>query len=128
MLQFAGAGRRFPGFVMPIGNVEVLMTQADALERLRSAEAKSVGTNQTAKAISRGRAQVVYIAKDADRRVVDGVAAAAKDANLEIVEVESMREIGRACGIGVGAAVAAILKANNGVIASEAKQSHADKA
>ena len=58
----------------------------------------------------RSRAQVVYIAKDADRRVVDGLAAAAKGANLEIVEVDLMREIGRACGIGVGAAAAAILK------------------
>jgi len=86
------------------------MMQADALVRLRSAEFRAVGTNQTAKAIGRGRAQVVYIAKDADRRVVDGIAAAAKGANLEIVEVDLMREIGRACGIGVGAAAAAILK------------------
>jgi len=86
------------------------MMQADALVRLRSAEFRAVGTNQTAKAIGRGRAQVVYIAKDADRRVVDGLAAAAKGANLEIVEVDLMREIGRACGIGVGAAAAAILK------------------
>jgi len=86
------------------------MMQADALVRLRSAEFRAVGTNQTAKAIGRGRAQVVYIAKDADRRVVEGVVTAAKGANLEIVEVDSMREIGRACGISVGAAAAAILK------------------
>jgi len=85
------------------------MMQTDALERLRSAEFRAVGTNQTAKAIGRGRAQIVYIAKDADRRVVEGVVAAAKSASLEIVEVDSMREIGRACGIGVGAAAAAIL-------------------
>lgn len=83
---------------------------SDALARLRSAEFRAVGTNQTAKAIGKGRAQVVYIAKNADRRVVDGVTAAAKGANLEIVEVDSMREIGRACGISVGAAAAAILK------------------
>ncbi len=92
-------------------NAEVLMTQADVLQRLRTAEARAVGTNQTAKAIARGRAQVVYIAKDADRRVVEGVVAAAKGASLEILEVDSMREIGRACGIGVGAAAAAILRA-----------------
>ncbi len=86
------------------------MTQSDALQRLRTAEVRAVGTNQTAKAIARGRARVVYIAKDADRRVVEGVVAAAKGASLEIVEVDSMREIGRACGIAVGAAAAAILK------------------
>lgn len=90
------------------------MTQADALERLSSAEARAVGINQTAKAIARGRAQVVYIAKDADRRVVEGVVTAAKAANLDIVEADSMREIGRACGIGVGAAAAAILKSESG--------------
>src|SRR3546814_9846320 len=51
---------------------DLTMMQADALVRLRSAEFRAVGTNQTAKAIGRGRAQVVYIAKDADRRVVEG--------------------------------------------------------
>ena len=110
MLQFPSARKAVPGFCFAFGYVGVLMMQADALERLRSAEARAVGTNQTTKAITRGRAQVVYIAKDADRRVVEGVVAAAKGVSLEIVEVDSMREIGRACGIAVGAAAAAILK------------------
>ncbi len=86
------------------------MTQGtEALERLRAAEFKAVGASQTAKAIGKGRAQVVFVARDADRRVVDGVLAAARDRGLEIVEVASMRELGRACGIAVGASAAAIL-------------------
>jgi large subunit ribosomal protein L7A len=86
------------------------MTQeTEALERLRAAEFKAVGANQTAKAIGKGRAQVVFVARDADRRVVDGVLAAARDRGLEVVEVASMRELGRACGIAVGASAAAIL-------------------
>lgn len=85
------------------------MMQAEALERLRAAEFRAVGTNQTAKAIGRGRAQVVFVARDADRRVVDGVLVAARGRGLEVVEAASMRELGRACGIAVGAAAAAIL-------------------
>lgn len=86
------------------------MTQpADALERLRAAEFKAVGANQTAKAIGKGRVQIVFVARDADRRVTENVLTAARDRGLEIVEVAAMRDLGRACGIAVGAAAAAIL-------------------
>ncbi|OLD37432.1 MAG: 50S ribosomal protein L7Ae/L30e/S12e/Gadd45 [Armatimonadetes bacterium 13_1_40CM_3_65_7] len=86
------------------------MTQpAEAIDRLRAAEFKAVGSSQTAKAIGKGRAQAVFVAKDADRRVVESVLAAARDQGLEIVEVGSMRELGRVCGIAVGASAAAIL-------------------
>ena len=72
------------------------MTQpAEAIDRLRAAEFKAVGSSQTAKAIGKGRAQAVFVAKDADRRVVESVLAAARDRGLEIVEVGSMRELGR---------------------------------
>jgi len=87
-----------------------MMQPAESLERLRGAEARVVGSNQTVKAIGRGRAEVVFVAKDADRRVVEGVLAASRDRGLEVVEVASMRELGRACGIAVGASAAAILK------------------
>jgi large subunit ribosomal protein L7A len=86
------------------------MTQApEALARLQGAEFKAVGSNQTAKAIGKGRAQLVFVAKDADRRVIEGVLAAARDRGLEVIEVASTRDLGRACGIAVGASAAAIL-------------------
>lgn len=86
------------------------MTQpAEALERLRGAEFRAVGSNQTAKAIGKGRAQVVFVAKDADRRILESVLAAARDRGLEVIEIASMRDLGRACGIAVGASAAAIL-------------------
>jgi large subunit ribosomal protein L7A len=81
------------------------------IERLRAAPQRAVGKNQTAKAIDRGRAQVVYVAQDADRRVTDPVLKAARDRGVSVVEVESMVALGRACGIAVGAAVAAIVDA-----------------
>jgi len=86
-----------------------MMQPAEALDRLRGAEFKAVGSHQTAKAIGKGRAQVVFLAKDADRRVVESVVSAARDRGVEVIEIASMRELGRACGIAVGASAAAIL-------------------
>ncbi|OFX12897.1 MAG: hypothetical protein A2V59_05615 [Armatimonadetes bacterium RBG_19FT_COMBO_69_19] len=82
---------------------------ADLLEHLRTAEYRSVGANQTVKAIQRGRARLVFVATDADRRVVQDVVAAGRDRGLEVIEAGSMKELGRACGIAVGAAAAAVL-------------------
>ncbi len=79
------------------------------VERLKAATQRAVGTNQTAKAISRGQARIIFVAQDADRRVVEPVLRAAKERGLEIVEIPTMLALGRACGIAVGAATAAIL-------------------
>lgn len=79
------------------------------VERLKAASARAVGTNQTAKAIARGRARVVFVAQDADRRITEPVLRAARERGLEVVEVSTMEALGRACGIAVGAAAAAIL-------------------
>jgi len=81
------------------------------LDRLRDAPQRAIGTNETSKAVGRGRAQVVFVARDADRRVTEPVVWAARAHGVEIVEVESMAVLGRTCGIAVGAAVAAILNA-----------------
>ncbi|HKV45603.1 MAG TPA: ribosomal L7Ae/L30e/S12e/Gadd45 family protein [bacterium] len=83
------------------------------LEHLRAASQRAVGTNQTSKAIDRGRAQVVFVARDADRRVTEPVLRAARERGVDVIEVESMVVLGRTCGIAVGAAVAAILNATN---------------
>jgi large subunit ribosomal protein L7A len=82
-----------------------------SLERLRTARKKSIGTKQTAKSIEKGSAKVVYIAKDAEEHVVRDVLRAARDRGLEVVQVETMLALGKACGIEVGAAVAAVLEA-----------------
>ena len=81
------------------------------IERLRAAPQRAIGTNQTTKAIERRQARVVFVARDADRRITDPVLKAARDRGIEVVEVESMTALGRVCGIAVGAAVAAILDA-----------------
>lgn len=81
-----------------------------SLERLKTARKKSIGTKQTAKAIEKGSAKVVYLARDAEEHVTREVAKAARDKGLELVHVDTMMALGKACGIEVGAAVAAILE------------------
>lgn len=81
-----------------------------SLERLKAARKKSIGTKQTVKAIEKGHARVVFAAQDAEEHVLRGVMDAAKEKGLEVQLVESMAVLGKACGIEVGAAAAAILE------------------
>lgn len=82
-----------------------------ALDRLKASTKKIVGTKETEKHLLRGDVQCVYVAKDADERVVRQVVKLATEAGVEVVWAESMRELGRACGIEVGAATAAVPRA-----------------
>ncbi len=79
------------------------------LDQLRVAEVRAVGASQTVKAIQRGRALLVVVARDADRKVTEPVIRAAQEHGVLLAEVNSGRELGRACGIAVGAAAAAVL-------------------
>lgn len=80
-----------------------------ALERLKQARKKSIGTKQTVKAIEKGTAREVFVARDAEEHIVRDVTKVARDKGLEVNVVESMVVLGKACGIEVGAAAAAIL-------------------
>lgn len=81
-----------------------------SLERLKAAKKKTVGTKQTTKAIERGQARVVFVARDADPAVTREVTAAAQARQVEIVYVDSMVALGKACNIEVGAATAAVVE------------------
>lgn len=71
---------------------------------------KVIGTKQTAKALQRDGVSVLYIAKDAESRIVEPLETQAKEKGVQIIKVPSMKELGKAFGIEVGAAAAAILK------------------
>ncbi|MFS8540970.1 MAG: ribosomal L7Ae/L30e/S12e/Gadd45 family protein [Tissierellales bacterium] len=79
------------------------MTSADSSRRV-------VGTNQVKRALKNDMVEKVFIAKDADRRVVDEVIEICKEKGVEIVYVESMKKLGQQCNIDVKAASAALLK------------------
>jgi large subunit ribosomal protein L7A len=71
---------------------------------------KTVGLKQTSKAIQSGSAQQVFLASDADEYVANKVRGLCKEFDVPITAVDTMKELGEACGIHVGAATAAILK------------------
>ncbi len=80
------------------------------VDRLRAARNKTVGTKQTLKAVGQGLAQVVFLAEDADERVLQELLRVCQECSIEVVQVESMAELGKACGIEVGAASAALIE------------------
>ena len=69
-----------------------------------------VGIKQTSRAISEGKAFKVYIAKDADPYMVCSLIELTEASQIPIELVETMKELGKACKIDVGAATAVILK------------------
>lgn len=75
------------------------------VESLRDGN-KAVGIKQTIKAIEKGSAKVVFVAKDADERVVGKVVELCIKDSIQLKYVETMKLLGKACNIDVGAAVA----------------------
>lgn len=73
-------------------------------------EKKAVGFKQTTKALKQEIAKVLYVAEDADAFLVEQLIEIARSKHIEVIKVESMKKLGKACGIDVGAAAAAVLK------------------
>ena len=68
--------------------------------------AKVVGVKQVRRALTNGQAKRLYLAKDADPHLTGPLERQAGERNVEVAWTESL---GKACGIAVGAAVAAII-------------------
>ena len=78
-------------------------------EKVLQANNIIIGTRQTVKALQSGTIKEVVIAKDADPKVIAKVANKATEFNVPILYVDSMKKLGKACGIDVGAATVAII-------------------
>ena len=68
-----------------------------------------VGLKQSKKAIESGRAQVVFIARDADSHVVFPLERLCETKKTEVVYVNNMKELAKACHVEVPTAIATIL-------------------
>lgn len=79
-------------------------------EKVERAKELAIGINQTIKTIEANKAVEVYIAKDAEKRLTHKIANLCKEKGVPVIIVDSMRRLGKACGIEVGAASAAIKK------------------
>ena len=79
------------------------------MSRELTAVKKVVGRKQTRRAVSDGNAGKVYLACDADPWLTQPVLESCRDAQIPCDTQYSMKHLGKACGIEVGTAAAAIL-------------------
>jgi len=97
----------------------------DALEVARDTGTVRKGTNETTKAVERGNADLVYIAEDVQpEEVVMHLPELADEKGVPYVFVGAQDDVGRAAGLEVGSAAAAVVDAGD---ASEDVQDIADK-
>ena len=81
----------------------------DKMDRIRSAE-HVVGLKQSRKMIEAGKAEIVFIARDADMHIVFPVEKLCREKNAEVVYVNNMKELAKACHVEVPTAIAVIVK------------------
>lgn len=79
---------------------------------LRNSSNKIIGLKQTLKVIQSDKAVKIYLASDADEYIKKSILEASAQKNLEIVYVNTMKELGEACGIDIGASTAAVIQDN----------------
>ena len=77
------------------------------LEELSSGD-RVVGTKQVLKGIAAGAFRCVYVAEDVDSFLQEKIASACEKAGILLIPVASMKVLGEACRIDVGAACAAL--------------------
>jgi large subunit ribosomal protein L7A len=77
-------------------------------EKVTQANDVVIGKKQTMKALKAGQIRELIIAEDADRHILDELLLLAEETRVPIVKVDSMKKLGKACGIDVGAATVAI--------------------
>lgn len=80
-----------------------------ALEALQTGK-KVIGAKQTIRAVEKDLAAVVYVAADADRRVVAPLLELCEQRGVLVEASFDMADLGKACMIEVGAAAVALLK------------------
>lgn len=78
-------------------------------DTLKNVKNKTVGLKQTQRALEKGLVRRLFVAKDAEPHVLRSINEWCATHNVERIEVLTMKELGKACGIEVGTAVAAIL-------------------
>jgi len=76
---------------------------------LRRPAGRVVGAKQSLRELKLGRVAAVFVARDAETAVVGEVLRLADERGVPVRYLDTMEGLGRACGIEVGAACAAIL-------------------
>ena len=85
------------------------MASEKALSQL-SGKRTVAGAKQLRRAVQSGIAKQVFLAMNADPAITEPIEALCQQNSVEYVWVRSMTDLGRACGIEVGAAAAAAVE------------------
>ena len=92
--------------------MEMQKTDPNLYRQLLSELSRSqtvVGAKQLRKALQRGTAKKVVLARNADPAITEPVEAMCREFHIEFAWVPNMVDLGKACGIEVGAAAAAVM-------------------
>lgn len=81
------------------------------LEQLKQTN-KCIGLKQSIRLVEANLAECVFIAADSDESVVGKLREICKTKGVKVIAAESMKALGKACGIEVGAAAVALPKSN----------------
>ena len=68
-----------------------------------------VGAKQLKKSLQKGSARYVFLAENADPAITEPISELCRQSETPFSWVASMADLGRACGIEVGAAAAAVI-------------------
>jgi large subunit ribosomal protein L7A len=79
-------------------------------EKVLQAKSAIIGTKQTVKALKDGKAKELIVASDVETKVITNVVKLAHELNIPVTYVDSMKKLGKACGIEVGASAVAIIR------------------
>lgn len=71
---------------------------------------KIVGAKQVKRALNPEEVDMVFIAKDAEGKVIDEIVKICINKHIQVHYIDTMKDLGDACGIDVNAATAALLK------------------
>ncbi len=77
----------------------------------RSREGRVAGVKATGKALAAGLLEKVYVAGNAEKRVIKGLLSLCEETGTEVVYFPTMKELGEFCCLRVGTAACGILKA-----------------
>lgn len=69
---------------------------------------KVCGIKQVKKALKEGNVKEIYVANDADERLIMPIVEQCKNADISVVEINSMEILGKLCDIDVGCSIVAV--------------------
>lgn len=71
---------------------------------------KKIGLKECKKAILTDNVLKAFIAQDADEKVIKEFRELCEQKSIEVIQVHTMKELGKSCGIDVGASTVVVLK------------------